>query len=239
MRFRIDSSLLASFPSITVYAVEISNIKSAMTRMPLDNQWAQAEQNLRNLYPNVETLTASPLVTEWRDIYRQQDVKPSQFRSSIEALARRVVAGKPVTTGIPLVDFYNLHSLQSQACLGGYDAATLTSEELVLRHCAAEQDAFTPLGGESSQFPLNPKLAVYAMKSEILCWGFNCRDSAKTSLNDNTDTAIFFAEAITEGQKKRALSALESISENLSQAGAATSKLLQAHQDQPEVTLAS
>lgn len=239
MQFRIESSLLESFPTIAVYALKATGVKNAIRAISLSDQWAQTEQNLQGLYPNVETLAASPLITEWREIYRQQGVKPSQFRSSIEALARRVVASKPVTTGIPLVDFYNLHSLRGQACLGGYDAATLPQGELVLRHCVADQDTFSPLGGESSQFPLNPKLAVYAMQSEILCWGFNCRDSAKTALNDNTDTAIFFAEAITEGQKQRAISALTAISDSLAQAGATATGLLRANKDQPEITLAS
>jgi DNA/RNA-binding domain of Phe-tRNA-synthetase-like protein len=176
-------------------------------------------------YPNIEALSASTLVTEWREVYHQQGVKPSQFRSSIEALARRVVADKPIAIGVLLVDFYNLHSLRYQACLGGYDMKKLPDSEIVLRLCDIEGDKFTPLGGVAADFPLNPKLAVYALKSEILCWGFNCRDSAMTALDESTDDALFFAEAVTIGQKKRGRAALNAMVKRLANADASVSDI--------------
>jgi DNA/RNA-binding domain of Phe-tRNA-synthetase-like protein len=57
-------------------------------------------------------------------------------------------------------------------------------------------------------------IVVYAAGDEIICWNFNHRDSARTSLIEGTERAVVFSEALTpEGAaaSRRAISELIAI----------------------------
>ncbi len=237
MKFRIESSLFHGFPTLSAYVFRAERVGVALGKMDIKELMKKALRRMREDYTDVGILAASQLVMEWKDVYRQQNLKPSQFRSSIEALARRVVAEKPIEVNVPLVDFYNLHSIYHQACLGGYDMRKLFGNEIVLRFCDIDHDSFRPLGGVAESFPLNPNLAVYTSGKEILCWGFNCRDSSITALDENTDDVLFFAEAFTEGQNIRALAALQDMSEKLENVGASVSDIFSANSTTPCVDI--
>jgi DNA/RNA-binding domain of Phe-tRNA-synthetase-like protein len=74
-------------------------------------------------------------------------------------------------------------SLFAFAPVGAYDVKKLPTDEVVLRRCRPEIDGYQPLGATQDGFPLLPGLMVYAAGNNVLCWGFNHRDSQLTALD--------------------------------------------------------
>lgn len=236
--FKIADEIVAAFPAITVQAVAITGLQKALHGFDAAPLLDKATQQATANFGTPENMVATAPVADWREGYRAMGVKPSSFKSSIEALSRRALAGKPLATGIALVDLYNAFSLEHAACLGGYDLQALGDEaSMQMRLCQPESDSFTPLGGAPEDFPLTPKLVVYAMGSEVCCWGFNCRDAKRTGLHETTDSALFFAESITPDQTARATNALTALAALLTAQGATASPLFKADQSVPGFVL--
>jgi lysyl-tRNA synthetase class 2 len=220
VRFALAPELVGRFPSIATLAFRVRGLRRAVAALDGGRLLAKAVEQVRARGLALDTLTGEEPVKSWRLAYGQSGLTPSRFRSSIEALLRRAL--KPdggLATGIHAVDVYNAASLGHLAPIGGFDAARLPVAEIVLREARAA-DAFTPLGGQAKDFPVKHGMVVYASGSEVLCYGFNCRDSTATALSDATDDGIFCAEAAFAAQREPARAALDDLRARLAAAGA-------------------
>lgn len=237
LTFTISPSVLDEFPTIAVRAMRVQGLRAALREASTSLLLASAASEVKKTLSHAGSLNEEPSIAEWRAIYRRLGLKPSEFRSSIEALVRRAVSDKKIETGVPIVDFYNSYSLAHLACMGGYDVDKLDACEIWLRHCKPEEDKFYPLGGKSEDFPMKSTLVSYTISNEICCWALNCRDSIRTSLSDATDHAIFFAEGITSGQIERAKAALDAMSEKFEELGARVMRARVANAESAKVNL--
>ena len=100
----------------------------------------------------VEHLADHPRVKSWREAYRSFGAKPSEFRSSIEAMVRRVLRGEPLPAINALVDIGNIISLRHLIPAGGHAIDVLTGD-IALR-LATGQEEFTPFGSDRKEHPL-------------------------------------------------------------------------------------
>ncbi len=160
---------------------------------------------------DVDPITSLPAIAVWREAYAAMSVKPSKFHSSIEALLRRVKKGDDISTGLPVVDLYNLISVIHGTPMGAYDLDKLPDGKITLRLANPVVDKFEPLGGKADSFPLNDDLAVYAAGSEILCWGINTRDSVRTCVDNQSRSIVFMSEATSGAMADVAQSALSDL----------------------------
>lgn len=212
----IQADLSARFPELQVFHLRVTGLRAAKSLGELAQQRLdEAASYVASALPTTEALLAHPLVATWRDAYRAMGVKPSAFRCSFEALARRAIAGKDLRTGLAAVDLYNACSLQHTSCLGAFDVAKLTSALVELRLCEPGGDRFVPLGGRPDDFPLGDKLVIYGQDNQVLCWGFNCRDSALSCLDASSDEVLFMTEAVSEAQAEAAERGLASLRSDL------------------------
>lgn len=199
--FKISPEMLDTYPDVEVAAIRVT-IQSKEKLIPLIAELKESICNIREELNNIEPITALPEISTWREAYSAMGVKPSKFHSSIEALLRRVKKGHNLDTGLPIVDFYNLVSVIQRAPIGAYDAGKLDNASIILRKANPNFDNFNPLGGSSDAFPLNSKLVVYGSGNDILCWGFNTRDSKTVSVDKRTNEALFFSEATSKTSPK-------------------------------------
>jgi DNA/RNA-binding domain of Phe-tRNA-synthetase-like protein len=217
----ISSDILTMFPAITIAGCRVlipegSNLGSIISDL------SDRAKTIASEIDSVDPITSLPQIACWRDAYGRIGVKPSKFHSSIEALLRRLKKGQDITTGLPIVDFYNLISLTEMAPIGAYDATKFTSPEITMRCANPEFDRFDPLGGQTDAFPLNPSLAVYASGTDILCWGFNTRDSKMVCVDDSTREVLFFSEMTDEVLGGSPFSTIKALSDRLAGVGLAT-----------------
>jgi DNA/RNA-binding domain of Phe-tRNA-synthetase-like protein len=237
IRFAIAPELAARFPEIAAFAFRVTGLKRAVAALDSERLLADALAQVRARGLPLDTITGEEPVKSWRLAYGQSGLTPSKFRSSIEALLRRAL--KPdgsLATGIHAVDVYNAASLEYLAPIGGFDAAKLPAPEIVLREARAG-DPFTPLGGQAKDFPIKDGMVIYGSGAEVLCYGFNCRDSTATALSDETEHGIFCAEAAFAVQQGPARAALEALRGRLAEAGAAVSAIETLGADRPAAAL--
>lgn len=222
--FQIHADVRRLFPGLRVFSVMVrgASHSPAFTALGM-RRLDEAIAHLRQRLPTTDALMATALVTQWRDAYKSMGVKPSVYRCSLEALARRAIAGKPLDAGVPAVNMYNAASLDHLACLGAYDLTRLAGAPLELRLCRPGEDRFSPLGGSADDMPLRAGLVVYAQDNEVLCWGLNHRDSEKTCLRMDTTDMVFMAEGVTPGHAENAQKALDAIRTDCQQLGFETS----------------
>lgn len=208
----IEADVLARHPGVSAVAVVIENLEpvvAGLTAERLDGLWRRAAKGLSDASVTMETLVDHPALRPWRDATRAAGLKPANFRSSVEAVTRRVLKEGKLSTPLALVDAYCAVSVLHQAPLGAYDLARLSGAAITLRLARPATDRFVPLGAPPDQMPLTAQVVVYASGDTILCWNFNHRDSAETSLLASTSRAVFVSEALDEAGSLRSRAALE------------------------------
>ncbi len=224
MNMQIHKDVRGLFPELRVFSLMVRGVVPSPELTELaTRRLEEAINHLSQALPTPDALINTTAVIQWRDAYKSMGIKPSAYRCSFEALGRRAIAGKPLDTGVPAVNLYNAASIRHMACLGAYDVRKLDNAPIELRFCRPGEDKFSPLGGRAEDMPLRPGLVVYAQNSEVLCWGFNHRDSEKTCLEAETVDMIFMAEGVTPGHAESAQRALGAIRTDLDLFGYETS----------------
>lgn len=217
--FSVSEPMIKAFPDLLVGAFRVDGLACAAAGLDTEKLQAVAAEALEGRVAGLPTVTDEPSLAAWRRAIGACGLKPSNFRSSPEQLARRLLKGASISTPLPVVNAYCALSAQHLAPLGMYDTARLPSGTIELRFATAA-DRFRPLGGTPEEFPLHDRVPVYAVDAEVLCWGFNCRDSAATCLVDESDTALVVGEAVAKEQKEGLLAALDELADVLESAGA-------------------
>jgi lysyl-tRNA synthetase class 2 len=222
-RVTIADEMLDAFPELNVVSFVAENVQRFQDASPVIGDAIKSWKD-RNLNP--EDIGQLEQLLPWRQAFARQGVKPSQFRSSVEALIRRFASGKYQALGLPVVDLYNAVSAQFQVPFGAYDLAKMGGENVVLRF-AAPGDRFEPLGGgEAGNYPLTSSIPIYAQGPNILCWCFNHRDSRRTAVTAETEAVIFISESITGQQAASQALGIERLRSLLLAAGASLSPVV-------------
>jgi len=100
----------------------------------------------------LETIAEHPRIKSWREAYRSFGARPAEFRSSIEAMARRALRNDPLPSINALVDIGNAVSLRNLVPTGGH-AIDVVTQDISLR-LAKGDEVFTPFGSEGIESPL-------------------------------------------------------------------------------------
>jgi DNA/RNA-binding domain of Phe-tRNA-synthetase-like protein len=161
----------------------------------LAEEIAAAEEECRRRWGGME-LSAIPEVAAWRAAYKGFGVKRTSYRSSVERLIKRVLAGQPLPKINALVDLYNMVSLQTGLCLG-CDDLDKTSGALVFRFAGA-RDSFVDMGAEAGEDPNDPPKegeVVYADGRHVLCRRWNWRQDARSAASGQTRRAVLTAQS--------------------------------------------
>ncbi len=228
----ISNDVLKTFPELQVAAVRVRfedarDLQGTMDRLEGDLEF------LRNEVERFDPITSMPEIATWRSAYGRMGVKPSKFHSSIEALMRRVKKGQDIRTGLEVVDFYNLISIREKSPVGAYDAQKLQMQEIKMRKALPHEDRFDPLGSNTEAFPLSKDLVVYASGNNVLCWGFNTRDSTLSSVDQTSKEVLFFSETTEAKYKEMPHKTMQSLCEALGGAVARDAAILELNNNNP------
>lgn len=133
-----------------------------------------------------ETIAAHPYMASWRDAYRAFGAKPSEFRSSHEAMARRALRGDQLPAINALVDIGNIVSLRHLLPVGGHSLNRLTAD-ISLRPARGSED-FVPFGSDQLEHPM-PGEIVFVEGNTVLTRRWTWRQGNHT-LTELDTTAI-------------------------------------------------
>lgn len=216
MKITISSSVLNFYPK-TCIGYLIAEVKVESEHKYVNDLKLNLEKYIDKLEITNTNFTTHQDIIRWQQIYRKDFcVKPSNFRSSIESLLRRILRGKGIWNISSIVDLYNCCSLHNLLPMGAYDLKKINGE-IQLRY-GKENEVFLPLGSEEI-IPVHERHIVYADAEKILCWLWNHKDSRLSSIDTNTQDAIFFVDAAFHPQTSSVQNAINSLSYHLEQIG--------------------
>ena len=151
LTYRVSPQIFDKFPGYARAVVLAFDVDNGPSPHELVSLLRQVEEQVRH-HAEIESIAEHPRIKPWREAYKAFGAKPSEFRSSVEAMARRVLRGDPIPSINTLVDIGNLISLQHFLPVGGHSIDELT-ENIELR-LATGKETFIPFGSTEIEHPL-------------------------------------------------------------------------------------
>lgn len=180
--YTIADDVFARFPGYVRGVVLAHGVTNGPSPAELVALLRAAEDEVRRTV-DPATIAGHPLIRSWREAFRATGAKPSEFRSSIEALARRVTRGDPLPTISALVDIGSVISLRHLLPAGAHAIDALT-EDLWLRP-ATGSEVFTALDGEAVEHPI-PGEIIFAEGERVLTRRWVWRQGIATLIQPDT-----------------------------------------------------
>lgn len=162
--YRIAEAVFTQFPGYIRGVVVASDVTNDASPGDLVKLLRAAEATVRQHLP-LDNLAEHPRIKAWREAYRSFGAKPSEFRSSIEAMVRRVLRHQELPVINTLVDIGNVLSLRYLVPAGGH-ALDVISHDLSLRP-ATGKEQFVPLDTEVVEHPL-PSEIIFVEEPDLV-----------------------------------------------------------------------
>jgi DNA/RNA-binding domain of Phe-tRNA-synthetase-like protein len=185
--YSISPEIFTRFPGYMRGVVIAHQVSNGPSPAELVNMLRAAEESVRARV-TLEKIAEEPRIKAWREAYRAFGAKPSEFRSSVEAMARRALRGDELPAISALVDIGNVISLRHLIPAGGH-AIDLLGGDIELRFATGEEE-FVPFGSEVTEHPL-PGEVVFVEGDTVLTRRWTWRQGNHTLTLPET-TAIEF-----------------------------------------------
>ena len=150
LSYSIADEVFARFPDYLRGVVVAHDVTNGQSPPPLVEMLRAAEVSVRDRL-DLEKLASHPRIVSWREAFRALGIKPNEFRSSIEAMIRRVLRERELPSINALVDIGNVVSLRHLLPVGGHAIDVLT-QDIALRPATGEE-TFVPLGSAEAERP--------------------------------------------------------------------------------------
>jgi len=118
LHYTVAADIFQRFPGYVRGVVIGHEVRNGPSPEALVQMLRDAEASVRGRL-GLERLAEEPRIKAWREAYRAFGARPSEFRSSIEALARRALRSEPIPSINALVDLGSVASLRHLIPVGG------------------------------------------------------------------------------------------------------------------------
>ncbi|HLA23695.1 MAG TPA: phenylalanine--tRNA ligase beta subunit-related protein [Candidatus Nanoarchaeia archaeon] len=206
MKLKVSKQIFDRYPQVEIGIVTVKNACNFNKGEEIQNLLRKAEEKIRERISEEKVLEV-PEVIKLREIYQSFGAKPRDYRSSIEALIRRVAKGNNLPRINPLVDLYNYISLEYILTAGGEDTNRVKGD--LILDFANGGETFIPLGSNENSSPWGGEV-VYKDDEGVICRCWNWREGDRTKLTEKTENAVLVLEDFNENSEKL-LSALKEL----------------------------
>lgn len=124
----VEDALRKVAPDISLGIVEASGVRIEPGSDTLWSAISSQSDGVKALAKDPEALQILPPIEAARSLYRLLGKDPSRYRGSAEALARRILQGKPLYRVNNVVDLNNLISIRSLLPVGSYDRSKVRGD---------------------------------------------------------------------------------------------------------------
>ena len=181
----VAAEVFGRFPLYRRGVVVAHGVGNGPSSPALVAQLREAEESVRRRL-DLETIVMEPRIASWRAAFKEQGIKPNEFRCSVEAMARRALRGQPLPTINALVDIGNILSLKHLVPMGGHSIDhALHGYRL---RPASGRETFVPFGTDQMERP-EPGEIIFAEGDEVLTRRWSWRQ-ANVSMTLPETTAI-------------------------------------------------
>jgi DNA/RNA-binding domain of Phe-tRNA-synthetase-like protein len=182
--YSISPEVFERFPGYVRGVVVCYGLSNGQSSAELVQMLRDAEASVRARGVAVEQIAEEPHIKAWREAYRSFGAKPAEFRSSIEAMARRALRGDELPAISALVDIGNIISLRHMLPAGSH-AIDVLKGDIELKF-ATGQEEFIPFGTNDLEHPL-PGEVVFVERDQVLTRRWTWRQANHTlTLPDST-----------------------------------------------------
>ena len=187
LAYSISPEIFDKYPGYARGVVLAFGVHNGESPEKLVQYLRDAEDSVR-AQANLEMIADHPRIKPWREAYKAFGAKPSEFRSSIEGMARRALRGDQLPSINALVDIGNIVSLQHLVPVGGHSMDELT-QDISLRLATGKED-FVPFGSTEVEHPL-PGEVIFAEGNTVLTRRWTWRQANYTlTLPETTSIEI-------------------------------------------------
>lgn len=187
MDYRIAADIFESYPGYRRGVVVVSGADNRRDAAGLEALLRAEEARVRERLGS-GPVAERPEVAAWREAYRRFGAKPSEHRSSIEAMLRRVLKPDRLPSINPLVDIGNVVSLR-YLLPAGVHPLPASGPGLQLRRTQAG-DSFSPPDGAPAEVPA-PMEVIFAQGTQVLTRRWTWRQASGTQTLVQTEEVFF------------------------------------------------
>ncbi len=188
MNFYFDPKVKERFPGLKVCIGSISGMHTAKGDMEELRESVFAK--VREKY-SLEDLKDVNIFRAYRDFFWNIGVDPTKVRPAGEALIRRVLRGSPIPKINPIVDAYNLSSIETGIALAAFDES-LVRGDLTMRF-AEPGEMFTGIGMDEPMGLRGNEVVLSDSEDEKLVAIYPYRDADSTKVTDETENVILLS----------------------------------------------
>jgi DNA/RNA-binding domain of Phe-tRNA-synthetase-like protein len=206
--FRYADELLAVFPATRGGVIHAVGLNNEATPPALVDRYRHEQEKVKS---EIGTTPLSELssVGAWRSTFSGFGVKPTQYRSAVEALLRRLTKQGDIPSINLLVDMANLVSIRHRLPVAVFDQAE-TSGVTTVRFAAGDE-RFTDLGSDGVSNP-EPGEVIFVDEDGLVsarrwCW----RQSDQSAARPSTTEALITVEGQHEGGQDDVSAALDDL----------------------------
>ena len=192
LSYSISADIFARYPGYVRGVVVAYEVDNGPSPPELVRSLREAEETVRSAVA-LEHLTDEPRIKAWREAYRLFGAKPAEFRSSVEAMARRALRGDELPSINALVDIGNIVSLRHLVPAGGHAIDVLTGD--VELRLATGLEEFVPFGTDEMEHPL-PGEVVFVEGDTVLTRRWTWRQADHTLTRSETRSIEFNVDGL-------------------------------------------
>ena len=174
--YRIADEIFQRFPGYVRGVVIAHELANGPSPPELVELLREAEAAVRARV-KADAVAEEPRIKSWREAYRAFGAKPAEFRSSIEAMARRALKNDRLPSINALVDIGNLISLRHLLPAGAH-AIDLLAGDIELRF-ATGAERFVAFGSAETEHPL-PGEVIFTEGDTVLTRRWTWRQGQHT-----------------------------------------------------------
>lgn len=186
---KIHADVFEKFPDLRIGVAYVAGVHVRERDEALDELKQKTAETLQTRYKGIN-IGSLERIKAYRELYRQFGVDPGKRNPSAEALLRRVVNGRGLPAINPVVDSYNLASVETLIPMAAYDASRVTFP--VELRFSPGGEILESIGGEP--IPIETGELVYADQARVICLDFNHRDADHTKITAATSDVLLFVD---------------------------------------------
>lgn len=133
----------------------------------------------------IEDITKEKNIISGRELYKALGKSPSKYRTSSEALLRRIIQGKGLYFVNNVVDINNILSIRTRCSCGSYDLDKVTMP--LVFSVGAEGETYKGIGKDMINIENLP-----VFKDEKDCFGSPTSDSERAMITDKAENIVMF-----------------------------------------------
>ncbi len=232
--YSVAPEIFERFPGYVRGVVIAHEVKNGPSPAELVQMLREAEASVRARV-SIEQIAEEPRIKSWREAYRAFGAKPAEFRSSVEAMARRALRGDELPAINALVDIGNVMSLRHLIPAGGH-AIDLLKGDIELRFAAGDEE-FVAFGTETMEHPL-PGEVIFVEGDTVLTRRWTWRQGTHTLTLPETTAIEFNVDGLPPVTRTDIEAACAEVAELIGRFCGGSSRVDYLTADSPRISLA-